>query len=223
MENYISDILLVLLGMKDKLCNESASRRIILNSIGIFFLITGVFQFIVPRLSGNYVHFAWFSSHVIILLGVAILLRSRFLLTAELCIALIPETLWSIDFLWKLFLNKYFIGITQYMFEQKFNFVILINLEHLLIVPLGLVALRYLCMDKNGWRGSLIHVLVLLVVGFIAGPTYNINCVFKSCIPIFENLGNYTILWPIIVFTMIFLSSIILDLFNFRKDKMDPT
>ncbi|MFH1248738.1 MAG: hypothetical protein V1660_01145 [archaeon] len=203
--------------MRDKICREPGRTRATLNFLGILFLITGILQFIVPWLDGNYTHFIWFSSHVIILLGVGILLRSRFLLTAELCIALIPETLWSIDFLGKLFSNKYFIGITQYMFEGKFDFVALVNLEHLLIIPLGLVAVWYLGRDKNGWKGSLIHVLVLWVIGLIAGPIYNINCIFKSCTLLFGNLSSYMILWPIIVFSMICLSNVILELFSLMK------
>ena len=98
----------------------------IVDFLGVFLVITGVLQYIVPAATGNFVHFAWFSNHVIILLGIGIILRNRFLVTAELCIALIPETVWSVDFLGKVFFNTYLIGITRYMFEWKFDFVIVV-------------------------------------------------------------------------------------------------
>ncbi len=191
---------------------ESKKARNLLNFIGVFFLITGILQYIIPVSEGNYAHFIWFSGHVTILLGVSILLRNRFVVTAELCIALIPETFWSIDFLGKVFFNKYILGVTQYIFEQKFNLVTLLNLQHLLIVPLGLVALWYIRMDKNGWKGSLVHMSALWVLGFAAGQSYNINCVFRSCMPSLENLSSYMVLWPVMVLTMIFISNVILQI-----------
>lgn len=202
--------------MGDKNVFESKKKRNLLNFIGIFFLVTGILQYVVPVSEGNYAHFIWFSGHVIILLGVSILLRNRFIVTAELCIALIPETFWSIDFLGKVFFDKYILGVTNYMFEQKFNFAILLNMQHLLIVPFGLIALWYMHMDKNGWKGSLIHVSSLWVLGFAAGQSYNINCVFRSCMPSLESLRNYMMLWPIMVLTMIFISNVILQIL-YRK------
>lgn len=198
--------------MRDKNIPEPKKTRNILNFIGIFFLITGILQYVVPVSEGNYAHFIWFSGHVIILLGVGILLRNRFLVTAELCIALIPETFWSVDFLGKIFFNKYILGVTSYMFEQKFRIVTMLNLQHLLIVPFGLAALWHMRIDKNGWKGSLIHGLIIWILSLMAGQIYNINCVFRSCIPYLAGLSNYMILWPLIVFAIILLSNIVLQI-----------
>lgn len=191
----------------------------ILNFLGILFLTAGIIRLIILILTANLIHFFWFSNHVLLLLGIGVLMRNRFLVTAELCIALVPETLWTLDFLSKILFNKYLFGVTQYVFEQGLNLLTISTLQHLLIVPLGIIALWFLGVSNDAWKYSFIHASLLWIAGFLTGKEYNINCVFKNCIAYFENLEHYRIAWPVIVLIMIVLSNFALTGLNSIKER----
>lgn len=199
---------------------SKTKRDDILNFLGILFLAAGIIRLIILVSTADLMHFFWFSNHVLLLLGIGVLMRNRFLVTAELCIALVPETLWTLDFLSKILFNKYLFGVTQYVFEQPLSLQSITAFQHLLIVPLGLFALWFFNVPNDAWRYSFIHASLLWIAGFLAGQEYNINCVFKNCIVYFENLQNYMIAWPAIVLIMIILSNLALMGLNSIKKRL---
>ncbi len=202
--------------------SPKAKKDRILNFLGILFLTAGIIRFIILIFTANWRHFFWLSNHVLLLLGIGVLMRNRFLVTAELCIALVPETLWTLDFLSKILFDKYLFGVTKYVFEQGLNFLTLSALQHLLIVPLGIIALWFLGVSDKAWKYSFIHASLLWPAGFLAGQEYNLNCIFRYCIVYFENLENYMIAWPVIVLIMIILSNFVLRGLNSIKKRFQP-
>ena len=102
-------------------------------------------------------YIAWFSNYTFIILGLALLYRSPFWAFAQLCLGLVPELIWSADFLWKVFTGDYLIGITQYMFiSTGFDWIHLYSLQHILFVPVSIYALFLLGGPvKNAWQGSI--------------------------------------------------------------------
>jgi hypothetical protein len=191
----------------------------LLNFLGILFLTAGIIRFIILILTANWRHFFWLSNHIMLLLGIGVLMRNKVLVTAELCIALVPETLWTLDFLSKILFGKYLFGVTKYVFEQGLNFLTVSTMQHLLIVPLGIIALWFLGVSSKAWKYSFIHASLLWLAGFLIGKEYNLNCVFKNCITYFENLQNYMIAWSVIVLIMIILSNLALTGLNSLKKR----
>lgn len=192
-----------------------------LNFLGILFLTIGITRFLVLLVTGNLRYFIWFSNHVMLLLGIGVLLRSRFLVSAELCIALIPETLWSLHFLTRVLFNKYLFGVSHYVFDEGINLITITALQHLLVVPFGLLAFWWLGASSKAWEGSLVHLALLWISGFLAGQEYNINCAFRCVWVSFRSLGTYTLVWFLMVFIMIVLSSLILQGLDFIKKRKD--
>ena len=188
-------------------------KEAILNFIGVIFLIIAINQFFVLFfIVKNPTYLIWFSDHVAFLLALGILMRKRILVTAELCIALIPEIIWSLDFLSKLIFNKYLFGVTgvaQYLFSSGVlvtKWQNLSSIQHLFIVPLGLTALWIMKADKNGWKLAIIHGLIIWFLSLSIGQSYNLNCVFRLCISAAPSIKNYMIIWPITAFCLIIIS-----------------
>ena len=107
-------------------------KNLILNIIGTIFIILGLLSlsriFFVTAIWQNVF---WWCDHAVLILGLAILFRNTFWLTAELNIALLPQILWSFDFFSKVFFNKFIFGVTAYMFEGPWAFKIL-SYQHLM-------------------------------------------------------------------------------------------
>ncbi|PIN75098.1 hypothetical protein COV18_05080 [Candidatus Woesearchaeota archaeon CG10_big_fil_rev_8_21_14_0_10_37_12] len=152
-------------------------------------------------------YIVWFSNHTFIILGLAVLFGSRFWVFAELCIGFIPELIWSIDFLMRLFTGEYLFGITTYMFTDAgtFNWIHLYSLQHILFLPLGLYALYILGGPiKQAWIGSGIHYFTLYPLSFFWGTEYNLNCLFYSC-GVLSFLPEYQLTWPLLMAIHLFL------------------
>lgn len=178
-------------------------KRVIL---GIICLLIGITPAITFLIFGNAQYIVWFSNHTFIIIGIALLLNSRFLVFAELCLGLIPEAYWSIDFLSKLLTGKFLFGTTAYMFTNGFNWVHLYSLQHLLFVPMIILALCILGGPiKRAWIGSLIHMSILFFVSRLFPVKYNLNCVFNSSFLPVHFTKYYQIIWPIFILINIFL------------------
>jgi len=144
----------------------------------------------------------WFSNHTFLVLGLAVLFRSRFWVLAELCIGFVPETTWSIDFLWQLVTGEPIWGMTSYMFKNgAFDWFHLYSLQHILFVPLGLYALYMIGGPvKRAYWGSFAHFALVWPTSFAIGSDLNINCVFYAC-QILTFLPYYPITWPMVMVT----------------------
>lgn len=182
--------------MKDKFLTATGYILLALGVVGIIANIyTETTNFII-----------WFCNHTVIILGLAFLFRSRFWITAELSIALIPQVFWSMDFLSKLLFNKYIFGFTSYMFSPDYNpLLYYLSLDHLIITPIALIGLWYLGKPVWAWEGSLLHGVLLMIPSYIFANGDNLNCMWKSCVPFIPTTTLYPILWPLIFVFLVIL------------------
>ena len=56
---------------------------------------------------------------------------------------------------------------------------------------------------KNAWKGSILYGAILILISLATNPSYNLNCVFKSCITFFPNNIFFIILQFIFMFAAI--------------------
>ena len=96
-------------------------KQILLNIIGIFFILLGLTGIVANIINKTPYNLVWFCNHTSLILVIAFLFRSSFWITAEVSIGLIPQMLFSIDFLGKLIFNKFPFGFTDYMFSPHFK------------------------------------------------------------------------------------------------------
>ena len=160
----------------------------------------------------------WFSNYTFVILGIALLLRSPFWVFAQLCLGLIPELVWSWDFLVNLFSGSSPLGITSYMFKNgAFDWLHLYSLQHLLFVPVGIYALYLLGGPvRQAWLGSLAQGIVMWGFSLPFGPDFNINCVYYKCT---FDLPFYQFMWPLLIFLHVLLVYSVFIIFWKKKKK----
>ena len=93
----------------------------------LFFGVGGMLQYLI---SGRWQYIFWFCNHASIIIGILILLKNKYWLTAELSLALVPQLVWSIDFFGFLLFKKTIFGITDYVFGT-FTFQTFFSLQHI--------------------------------------------------------------------------------------------
>jgi hypothetical protein len=153
------------------------------------------------------IYFFWLCNHVPLFIGITIFFRSSFWLTAEISLLFIGSLNWSLDFLSKLIFDKYLLGSTAYIFAgisaQSATSILL----HLSTLPLALLAF-FIIHEKNktAWKGSLLHMLILIPISFYFGLEYNLNCVLKSCVDWIPTFSFYPIAFLVSYFILFVLS-----------------
>ncbi|MBI4450740.1 hypothetical protein HY642_02080 [Candidatus Woesearchaeota archaeon] len=162
---------------------------------GLFILLSAAGATILVR-NGVPEYLLWFCNHTTLIMGIALILRSPTLLAAELYIAVIPQMVWSADFLVKRFFGTDLLGISNYMFNGYPADMYYFSLSHLVIVPVALYALWALGRpDAKAWNWAIFHGTLLFVVSLLVFPAANLNCVHKSCLPGIGPGPQYAIAW----------------------------
>ncbi len=199
-----------------------SKKEKILDVLGWFFLALGLITFFWYALIRDWRYAVWFCNHAMIIVGLAILKRNRFWLTAMLNWALIPVGLWIIDFLVRLLFGVHLFRITEYMFQRPW-WQDLLSLQHLVTVPLMLWAMYLLGRPHaRAWLGTAIHGAVLWVISyFLISPDYNINCVYETCARVLA-IPNYVLWWPIIAVTIFFVTNKLLVWLFSAREAMHP-
>lgn len=175
--------------------------------LGIFCITFWLVTFFTLTLFLNFHYLVWFSNHTFLILGIALLLKNRWLLCTQLCLGAIPELTWSTDYLFRAITGNSLWGFTNYMFTSAggFNLVHFYSLSHLLFVPLTLLGLWMLSGSVvRAYLGSLAHMLVLWPLSFLFGSDYNLNCVYYDC-GIFTWLPAYQLTWPLVIIANVML------------------
>jgi hypothetical protein len=182
---------------------------LILNLLGIVFLILGIGAIANSLYIENPSQIFWMCYLSLILIGFGILTRNSFLIVVQLNILAIPFIIWDVDFIYWIIFNRPLWGITDYFFlERTFTLGKIISLQHLFTVPISLLAVYLIKLKrKNSWVFSVIQIsLVYLAVSLFTPKESNINCVFDPCINVHFGI-SYRLTWFIIFFLMIMATS----------------
>lgn len=159
----------------------------------------------------------WLCNHMSIILGIAFLGRNRFWITAEMNLAMIPQLIWSIDFIGALLTGTFVFNSTQYMFSPEYNpFLYFLSLNHLFITPIALFGLYRLGGAVNALSGSAIHGIILWAASHLFVKDMNLNCLITPCIPIAPE--PYFLTLPILYAIMMVVTNRLL-LWGFKKIK----
>jgi len=172
------------------------NKNIFFDLLGYSMLLLFVITVFVHYRSHELVYLFWFSNHTTFILGLALLFRSRFWLTAEVALGIIPELLWIADFVSNLAFAFPLFGFTSYLFEPSYPFLqYILTLQHLFVLPLAALALWRMHPLQGSYFGAVLHGTVLWIVGYVLGPQLNINCSYRACIFLLEH-NTYILFWP---------------------------
>ncbi|MBM3247380.1 hypothetical protein FJZ17_02470 [Candidatus Pacearchaeota archaeon] len=158
------------------------SKELIINILGVIFLIIGISDIIYSSLFVSPNLLLWFCHISLVLIGVACFLKKGYLIGAQICILTIPSLFWNFDYLYRLIMHKELFGFTNYMFEGAINLGRVLSFQHFLTVPLALLALYFIKSKRiDFWKlASLELVIVYFLTLLFTNPSYNVNWVFKD-------------------------------------------
>jgi len=200
---------------------NDSHKSIFLNVLGVFFIVLGflaIARSIYNQIPTQILYMCYLG---LILIGVGILMRNSFIIMSQVYILAIPLLVWNIDFLYQLIFGGPLWGITDYFFFD-FSFTVdkLITLQHIFTIPLSIYAASLIGLKrKDAWKLSFAQIiLVYIVVVLISPPELNVNCVFDPCINISLGLP-YGVTWFLIIFSMTYLSSLLLNFLPIIKVK----
>lgn len=105
---------------------------------------------------------------------------SALLLSSAALSSVVVDTVWTLDFGWRLLLGRHLIGGTEYMWDPRWPlFTRLLSLYHVALPALLLLALRRTGYDRRAYLlQSLIAVAAVVAGRLVAGPEANINHAF---------------------------------------------
>jgi|688.fasta_scaffold195214_2 hypothetical protein len=132
---------------------------------------------------GNY---WWFCNLALFGMGLALLIKSRGLLTGFLSIASFTQTFWLVDNIYRQTTGLSLFGLTDFMYRPGYplsKFVL--SHYHYFTLLIGAYALCFLPKEKNKTLLYIIvfNPLIFAVSYFGFGPAQNVNCIHSSCLP----------------------------------------
>ncbi|MFH1238159.1 MAG: hypothetical protein V1491_01855 [archaeon] len=202
---------------------DKKHKFMLLDIIGIFFLFLGIIAIANSIHDQNPTQILYLCYLSLILIGIGILTKRSFIIMSQVYILAIPLLIWDIDFLYWLIFSKPLWGITDYFFiNNLFNIGKIISLQHLFTVPLAIYSASLIGVKrKDAWIWSFIQIiLIFIAVNMFSPPELNVNCVFNSCINVYFWLP-YNLIWFLIIFSMTFITSVILNYLPIIKVKND--
>ena len=124
-------------------------------------------------------NFLWFCDMSNIVIGVALWLESPLLFSTQALSIGIVQTLFAIDFFWRLALGSHLTGGTEYMFDPTYPLSIrALSLFHLAIPPLLAWAVARLGYDRRALPIQTIAAWVILPVSLLFGSVKDVNWVY---------------------------------------------
>lgn len=196
-------------------------KNIFLSVFGVYFIIISALSYYQAIFIGEISPIFWLSYLVMFITGVGFLKKDAYLIGSQINLVLIPYLLWNFDFLYELITKKPFFGITSYFFESRTFIAQLITVQHIIIIPLAVLALYLIKYKrKDFWKISIIQgTIIYFLTRIFSNPKLNINCVFESCLPFQVSQNIYPIFWFFSLFMMIgIVNYILIKIPIFNKD-----
>lgn len=197
-------------------------KNILLNAIGVFFILLGIAAFSNSLSVGHPGQVFWFCYIALFFIGIGIFLRNSAFILTQFNIMAIPLLIWTSDFLFVLITRGELFGITNYFFIPGPILGKAITAQHLFALPLILVSLYIIKVKKmDVWKFSFAEMaFIFLFTRIFTSEQYNINCVFRNCMKFSTGPSwLYPILWFLGVLFLVFATNYIAIRIKFLKEK----
>ncbi len=200
-------------------------KNIILNIIGLIFLITYILIAIYLISWKDYSAFLWGCYIAIPLMAIGIFKKNSSLILSQLIILAIPDILWAIDFFSILFTGNSVFGITIVSnFFRKSVLAKFVFSQHLYTIPLAIISLSFLKIKKNHkiLLISLMEMVILALLTIFLAPNGNVNCLpTNKCTSVPLNFLPYPFIWIGFIFLSITISYLLITSLPFVKEKKE--
>ncbi|MEK6836726.1 MAG: hypothetical protein AABX94_03605, partial [Nanoarchaeota archaeon] len=151
--------------------------RVIINIIGIIFLVFGIAAIIntILNIEKGFAPILWLSYVCLILLAIGILKKDSSLIASQIAIIGIPYIIWNIDFFYNLISGNSLLGITDYLFKSNNIIDKIISLQHIFNLPLSLIALHLIKLKRTDfWIIGTIQITIVFLISRLT-TTYKEN------------------------------------------------
>ena len=157
--------------------------------------------------ASRYNVFYWFCNHTPLMFSLAFFYGKDRIIKAIINLGFLPQILWTVDFLMKIFFGFYTFGFTRYVFDDALGIYVLVPiLIHMFSTNVAFIATIKKKVDLKILMYSVIYVVLLYGITLVySAQEINVNCVYEMCGA--ENYTPvwYTSLWPLIVFVFVLL------------------
>ncbi len=124
----------------------------------------------------GWVNFLFLCDISVILTCLGLWRSSALLLSSQAVSSLIVETLWCIDFGWRLLLGRQLIGATEYMWDARYPLAVrLLSLFHVMLPLLLVWAVRRVGYDGRAFRTQAAIAVVAVIGARFVRSDLNIN------------------------------------------------
>lgn len=178
---------------------------IVIKTIGLICLIYWVIDFINNVFFGNGpTWLIWYSSFGLFLTSIALISENKMLIFSMFCALFVPETIWTIDFIYVVLTHGTFLGLTNYAFSESFSKKDFYMTFYHFLIPIGLfiAIIRTPHSYKYGWVGASIFIFTLLLLTYIfIPPSSGVNCLYQTarCKVIFSFLYNVNVYYRMLI------------------------
>lgn len=127
------------------------------------------------------VHFLWLCNITNFIVLAALWREDSLLLSSQIVLTLVIDSLWAIDLASALIFNAHPTGATKYMFSDSLHIAFrLMSLYHLCLVPVIIYGLSKVGYDNRGWKLQCLITAVAYPLTYLLGePAGNINWLWR--------------------------------------------
>ena len=186
---------------------------------GTFFIILQLFLIYKYTHITRFSNMLWFCSHTPLIFGIAFFTKNTTIIKTLISVGLIPQVLWVIDYLVKIFFGFFILGATDYMFMDISGLSYTISIvEHFFAAPLALFLTYKYKTKKKVLLYALIYLVLLLTLTLtLSGEEFNYN--LTRFIPIGEGITftGYTYFWIILTMLIVVIPTYYFQIFLQRQ------
>jgi len=181
------------------------------------------FMFVEPITSKYYIALLWTCYIAIPIIIIGLIKKNPYIILSQVTILALTDLLWIFDFICLILLGHTILGIKSVDIFPSQSFILKLgNLQHLVIVPLSIVALSILKVKRN-YKTLLVSLaevsILFLLTLFFVPSNQGINCVHITCIGIPITFLPYYLTWFLFVFGFVILSYFIITSLPFIKKR----
>lgn len=170
---------------------KNRAKSFLLNIMGIILILFSLVRFYFLYTEGISFHIFWLCNHIPLIMGIAILFRSSFLLIGEFSLGFAGMFVWVVDYFYYLITKISFTGNGEFFATGAYMVVAFVL--HVLTLPLAGFGIFLLGKQtKKAYLGSIIHFALLIPVIVFFGVEKNLNCFFESCLDFMPTFRFYT-------------------------------
>jgi hypothetical protein len=125
-------------------------------------------------------NFLWFSDIAFLGIGAALWLESRFIASMMAAGTLVTETIWNVDFFFRLISGRTLLNVADYMFDVSIPLDLrALSGFHLFLPPLELWLVSRLGYDPKAWRAQVALACIAVPASRLASDeSLNVNWVY---------------------------------------------